>query len=195
VKEKNIGAGAWLPGGGGGLGVKNSTARAVIDARLIDVQTGKIVMAMKGSSENSEKGLSAEGTNYADYFGNIDFSSNEWTRSRIGKATRESVNQIIDKMLEMFPSQANVRLVLPEGTLILDMGKFAGIKVGDKFDVSHVNQITDPDTGEVLFDEKKLIGTYTVTEVQDNTCKASSAKGNGDVKPAKGDVAVLKHKK
>jgi curli biogenesis system outer membrane secretion channel CsgG len=194
IKEKTLGLNGWLPDGGN-LGLKNSKARVVIDVSLIDVQTGNFILTMQGSSENSEKGVTAEGSNYGDFIGNVDFSSNEWTSSRIGRATRESVQQVVNKILDMFPPQANVRLVLPDGKIILDIGKFSSVVKGDKFEVSHVEQLIDPDTKEVLFNENKLIGLYTITEVQDNTCKAAPVNAHAKETPAKGDIAVLKKRK
>ncbi len=58
------------------------------------------------------------------------------------------------------------------GCAVLNIGRFAGIKVGDKFDLTQVAQVTDPTTGQVIYEDRKITGTLQVVEVQDNGCKA-----------------------
>jgi hypothetical protein len=71
-------------------------------------------------------------------------------------------------------------------TLILNVGKKAGVKVGDKLTVSRqVRVVKDPATGKVIKSVEDKIGDATVTDVDDDS---STATFNG-AGPAKvGDV-------
>ncbi len=192
LKEKSVGLGGLIPGGGGDLGLKNSKARAVLDMRLVEVATAKIVMAETGTGENSEKGISAEGFN-AGYLGKIDVQSNEWTSSRIGRAARAAVDQVVGKITALFPQQGVVKLALPDGSIFLDLDKFSGIKVGDVLLLKRVNKVLDPDTGAVVFEENKDLGKIKVTDVTD---KGSKCVADGKLADAaqKGDLALVQKK-
>ena len=71
-------------------------------------------------------------------------------------------------------------------TLILNVGKKAGVKVGDKIVIMRqVRVVKDPATGKVIKSVEDKIGDATVTEVDDDSATATF-NGSG---PAKvGDV-------
>jgi curli biogenesis system outer membrane secretion channel CsgG len=175
----------------GGVGIRKSTARAVVDARLVDVTTGRILMAEQGEGENKESGALFGGGNFFDFIGAVSFNTSEWTESRIGRATRDAVNQVVQKIIARFPMEATVLLVLPDGTAILDVGKFSGIKEGDEFDILRETLIKDEQTGEVVYRERKKIGVVKVVEMQEDRSKCSAVSGAVE-SPKKGDIAVLK---
>jgi curli biogenesis system outer membrane secretion channel CsgG len=192
VKDKKIGVGGLIPGTGGDLGLKNSKARAVLDVRLVDVATAKILLAETGTGENSEKGISAEGF-HAGYLGRINVQSEEWASSRIGRAAREAVDGVTGKITALFPQVGVVKLALPDGSIFIDLDKFSGIKVGDVLVLKRVQKILDPDTGEVVFEENKELGKVKVTEV---TEKGSKCAADGKLAEAakKGDIVLVQKK-
>ncbi len=191
IKEKREG-GAAVIGllTGGAIDIRKSTARAVVDARLVDTSTGRILMAVQGTGENKEQGVLFGGGSFTDFIAGARFDTQEWTDSRIGKATRTAVEQVIQKILEMFPLEATVLFVLPDDSVILDLGKFSGIKEGDMFEIYRETEMKDEQTGEVIWRERKKIGTVKVVEVQEERCKCAPV--STVEKPQKGDIAVLK---
>ena len=73
----------------------------------------------------------------------------------------------------------------PDGTLIMNVGSGAGVKVGDKLAVKRVGRkITDPATGKVIRQIEDSIGEVTITEVD---AKSSVGKFSGAGKPQVGD--------
>jgi len=67
-------------------------------------------------------------------------------------------------------------------TLILNVGKLAGVKVGDKLSVSRpVRVVKDPTTGKVIKSVVDKIGEATVTEV-DNDSATATFSGAGAAK-------------
>lgn len=178
---------------GVGIDVRKSTARAVVDARLIDATTGRILMAEKGEGENKEEGLLFGGGSFTDFIGGVSFDSSEWTESRIGKAMRVAIEQIVQKILQVFPVEATVLFVLPDESVILDIGKFSGIKEGDQFELFRETELKDEQTGEVIWRERQKLGVVKVVEVQEDRCKCVPINALGlEEKPQKGDLAVLK---
>jgi hypothetical protein len=72
-------------------------------------------------------------------------------------------------------------------TLILNVGKKAGVKVGDMLEISRqVRVVKDPTTGKVIKAVTDKIGQATVTDVDDDSCTATFS-GAGAAKV--GDVA------
>jgi curli biogenesis system outer membrane secretion channel CsgG len=184
---KKSGTGGFGAALGVGVDVNSSTARAVIDARMIDCTTGKILLAVSGKGEQKNTGISASKWDV----GNIDFSNDEWEGSQLGKATKIAVAQVIENITNTFPIEATVKLVSSDGQVILDIGKLAGVKDGDVFELIREVQEKDEETGEVVFSERKVIGTLKVTELQDERCKCAFTAKKDDT-PKKGDLAVLK---
>ncbi|MHB9026605.1 MAG: CsgG/HfaB family protein [Armatimonadota bacterium] len=186
------GLGAVL-GGGIGIDYKKSTARAVIDARMIDTTTAKILLAEQGMGENSESSVGFAGSDFSHFLVAVKFDSSEWTESRIGRATRTAVDQVVEKITKVFPVEANVLAALPDGSLIVDLGLFNGIKVDDQFDLLRVSPIKDEETGEVIYEDRKALGLIKVIEVQENRCKCAvvGTLAGGEI-AKKGDLAILK---
>lgn len=191
VKKKGGGGLGILTGGLLGVDIEQSTARVVIDTRMIDTTTAKIILAEQGVGENSQSKFGFAGSDFARFLVAVNFESSEWTESRLGRATRTAVDEVLGKVVGLFPVEANVRAILPDGALILDLGRFSGLKVGDKLDLVRVTLVKDEDTGEVIFEDRKPLGTVQVVEVQDNSSKCTVV-GTAAQPPQKGDCAILK---
>ena len=74
----------------------------------------------------------------------------------------------------------------PDGTLIINVGSDAGLKVGTVLAVKRMGRkITDPATGRVLRQVEDAIGQMTVTEVD---AKSAVGKFSGTGKPQVGDA-------
>jgi hypothetical protein len=75
---------------------------------------------------------------------------------------------------------------IEDGLVLINKGQNAGIKVGDRFDVSRQSAtgFNDPDTGQPVFHKKKIC-TFTVTEVEDTN---ASGKCDGTDAPQKDDI-------
>ena len=154
-----------------GLRVRKSTARVVIDARLIDTTSAKIILAETGCAENSEQSIFFAGADPHHFLLTVDIGSREWLESRIGRATRDAVNQIADRLINMYPVEASVAAVMPDGSAVLNIGCLSGIRIGDTFDLVQISQVLDPCTNEVVYEEHQPLGTLQVIELQDNGCR------------------------
>ncbi len=75
-------------------GKKTITTRVVIDARMVDVETGRIMMASPGigKSRTSTSGIALT----------FEFGTSGFDETTIGMATRKAVNQIVKKFAMTF---------------------------------------------------------------------------------------------
>ncbi len=80
-------------------GKKTITTRVVIDARMVDVETGRIMMAAPGigKSRTSTSGIALT----------FEFGTSGFDETTIGMATRKAVNQIVKKFATVLNLNTN----------------------------------------------------------------------------------------
>ena len=119
--------------------------------------------------------------------------SSNFANTILGEATHKAVDDVgakLDDEAEKIPARTfSVNGVVADATgntLILNVGKKAGVKVGDKLNVTRqVRVVKDPTTGKVIKSVEDKVGDATVTEVDEDSATATFS-GSG---PAKvGDV-------
>lgn len=153
-----------------GVRVKRSTARVRADVRLIDVRTGRILMAETGEGRETRNDLTLVGAKLFDWLAGVDFGSREWAESQIGRATRKAVEDIAKKVAVYFPSEAEVIAVMSTDEFIIDRGRFQGVRVGDTYEVFRVSVVRNS-KGQVVWTDTVSLGTARVTDVQDERAK------------------------
>lgn len=173
TKESSIGGNVPLFGGG----VTTKNARAVVDIRLVNTNTGEIIAAESEEGEESTTGLSVR-------YESIDFSNpSHWNDTDIGKATREAVNgcvELITDNMAKIPWSGKILKVNTDGTLLLKPGSEGNVKPGMEFEVWRKGEeIKDPDTGLSLGAEEEKVGKVKVKEdmLQGKACKATVLEG------------------
>src|SRR6185295_9516581 len=144
----------------------------------------------RGESERSGTGLLGTGGSSGTIAGGaLDMSSSNFGRTILGEAVHASVNSVsqqLDAKAGAMPTKTvvidgMVADAAPDGTLILNVGASAGVKVGDKLAVKRVGRkITDPATGKVLRQIEDAVGEVTITEVD---AKSAVGKFSGSGKP------------
>ncbi|MCX6647117.1 MAG: hypothetical protein NTY09_12295 [bacterium] len=173
-------------GGFGGIDVSHEEAVVRLDFTLIDATTGITVLAATAEGKESETGVGLSGGDFGNWIGSISFDSNEFMDSMVGHATLKAVDSLMSQILGLFPVQAPILAVTPD-FIILEIGSGSGIEVGDELDVYRVTSVRN-DAGEVVWEEKSLIGRVRVTEVELTSCKAESVSGSGF---QEGDLCIL----
>ena len=173
TKESSIGGNVPLFGGG----VTTKKARAVVDIRLVNTNTGEIIAAESEEGEESTTGLSVR-------YESIDFSNpSHWNDTDIGKATREAVNgcvELITDNMAKIPWSGKILRINTDGTLLLKPGSEGNVKSGMEFEVWRKGEeIKDPDTGLSLGAEEEKVGKVKVKEdmLQGKACKATVLEG------------------
>lgn len=171
-----------------GVRVRRSTARVKADVRLIDVRTGRILMAETGEGRETRNDLTLVGAKLFDWLAGVDFGSREWAESQIGRATRRAVDDIAKKIAVYFPSEAEVIAVMSSDEFIIDRGLFQGVRVGDTYEVFRVSTVRNS-KGQVVWTDTVSLGTAKVTDVQDERAKLRFTRRARDAEEVKeGDI-------
>jgi curli biogenesis system outer membrane secretion channel CsgG len=199
--NKNVGVG----GGGGGLGGfgiggfgrKESTAIVGLDARIVNIDTGEIMAVATGKGESKRKStsLTGGGGSWRGFgAGGVNFGASDFQQTIIGEAVRLATDQMATELVSG-NSKIEVRTIsvegivaaVEDGLIILNVGKKAGLKVGDKLNIERVSrEIKDPATNQVLRRLTSPVGAIELTDVDDVSAIGKLVSGT-DVKA--GDVA------
>jgi curli biogenesis system outer membrane secretion channel CsgG len=197
-QHTNVGGGGYGLGrfGLGGVGASKAKAVVGITARVINVSTGEILASVQGTGESTRSSTSLIGAGggwTGGGGGGLDMGSSNFANTILGEATHKAVDDVgakLDEEADKIPARtlviSGVVADATGNTLILNVGKKAGVKVGDKLTVTRqVRVVKDPTTGKVIKSVEDKVGEATVTEVDDDSATATFV-GSG---PAKvGDV-------
>lgn len=198
-QHTNVGGGGYGLGkfGLGGVGTSKSKAVVAVSARVINTSTAEIMAAVTGKGESSRGGTSLIGGGggwSGGGGGGLDMGSSNFSNTILGEAVRGAVddtaaqlNAASGKVETLKRSVNGVVADVSGSTLILTVGKKAGVNVGDKLEISRqIRVVKDPTTGKVIKAVTDKIGDATVTEVDDDSSTATFS-GAGAAKV--GDVA------
>lgn len=98
------------------IGIKNSglkvgagraSAKVAIDMRIIDTETGEVVMSFESTGKSSKVGFDIDG----DYKG-ANFSSDAFRSSPIGKATKIAIKKAVKKIVKGLPKKRDSQIDL-----------------------------------------------------------------------------------
>jgi curli biogenesis system outer membrane secretion channel CsgG len=184
-KQDKVGGGI----GGFNIGVSTTTARVAVDLRIINVNTGEIVMAKMAEGEDSSTGLDNVGVE------NIDFhNSSTWDNTQLGIASREAINGCVEYITEdMSGLPWEGKIIKASGaTIYMKPGSKGGVQPGMVFSIYRPGEeLIDPDTGISLGAEESKIGEiqYTGDVADGKAGKAIVKSGTGF---AAGDLVRIK---
>ncbi len=160
-----------------GIGVKTTTAKVAVNARMIDTTTGEILVAVQGSGEESKSGVKV-----GDLV-NVDHSGFE--NSLMGIATKKAIEDIIKQVKEQSAKlkessiNAAVAYVEPSNkTIIFDAGKDQGVEKDQMFyAIKVIKEIKSPTTGEIIKRIMDVVAEFKVTEVDKSSATAAFVSG------------------
>jgi curli biogenesis system outer membrane secretion channel CsgG len=180
----------------GGVGTRKSNATVVLDARIVDTETGEIlaVASGKGTSKRSGVNLLGGGGSSA---GGIDMGSSNFQETIIGEATRQAVDEVTSQLVSQADKlhatviELNGKIADVDGNILtLNVGRNQGLKVGDVVAIERfVKEVKDPDTGQIIRRVTKPIGTAKITSVDD---RSATAEFSGVGQPKVGDAVKSK---
>ena len=187
------GAGFGRIGAGlGGVQKRESKAEVAITARLINTETAEILASVTGKGESKRSGASLLGAGAGSGGGGgggFDMSSSNFGATILGEAVHSAVDQV-GQQLDQKAASLPARVVSVEGlvadatgnTLIVNVGKRAGVGVGDRLEVRRkIREVKDPSTGKVIKRVEDKVGEMVVTEV-DDTSATGTYTGSGPAK-------------
>jgi curli biogenesis system outer membrane secretion channel CsgG len=192
TKKTNIGGGGgtWGSYGLGGIGHSKSNANVAITARIVNVDTGEIMAVAEGTGQSSRSSTSLLGGgahNWSGGGGAVDFGSSDFQNTIIGEATKQAVDKLTLDVVADAP-KISVRSIKVDGLvaavdggqIVLNVGKRAGVNVGDQLEVVRVTkEIKDPSTGQVIRRLTSTIGVVKATDVDDSSAVCNVVSGSG----------------
>jgi curli biogenesis system outer membrane secretion channel CsgG len=198
-QHTNVGGGGYGLGkfGLGGVGTSKAKAVVAVSARIINTSTAEIMVAVTGKGESTRSSTSLIGAGggwTGGGGGGLDMGSSNFANTILGEAVRGAVDNTAEQLdanaVKVVATKLAVSGLVADvtgNTLILNVGKKAGVHVGDTLEISRqVRVVKDPTTGKVIKAVTDKIGSATVTEIDDDSSTATLSGGG----PAKvGDVA------
>ncbi len=176
--------------------VQNGVVELRGTARVIQVETGTIIVAPSVSSE--QKAVLAQSSNSSGAmvrgFSIPSSSKAQSNQTSLPKLVDLAVHDIATQLSAKISTSAIGIKVAPaqpkfvgieDGLIVVNKGQIAGIKVGDKFSVVRPTDtgMKDPDTGQIIIRKKKQC-VLTITVIEDTI---SSGKCDGVGIPQAGD--------
>jgi curli biogenesis system outer membrane secretion channel CsgG len=172
-----------------GLGAKveKTNAQVGIDLRIIDTETGEVLLSQSADGSASMSNVSATLTR-----GSHDFSSAVAENTPLGKATRQALERIVNAVTKTMKSQRwSGRVMDVRGDHIyINAGTRLGLVTDVPLDVFRADAaLTDPETGRRMGSPDKLIGSVVIDAVKEQYSVAKILNGSG---LKRGDVVRLK---
>ncbi|HCT84489.1 MAG TPA: hypothetical protein DF296_04730 [Candidatus Margulisbacteria bacterium] len=167
--------------GFGGFNVGLSASKSEVNAVIyvIDSSTGQVLASKKCYGEISNNGVSFDG--YKDGFsGNIEAFSKSNEGKVIEIAVKEGVDYLISKLPDI-PWTGSVAMV-KDDKVYINRGQREGVTTGKIFKVGELNEVRDPDTGELLDQSVEIAGEVQVVTVKDKMSICKVIKGEGITK-------------
>jgi curli biogenesis system outer membrane secretion channel CsgG len=175
-------------GGGGlnfaGISIGGSGGQAEINITiyLVDSETGQVKASKDIVGTSGSKGFTI-GYHGSD-LGGLTGSGGGQKTDNMGKAAEDAVGQATQFLIEQLDSilwEGSVVLV-KGGNIIINRGSREGVAVGTEFRVGGVEELVDPDTGEVLDSEMTEVGTVKVSKVKEKIAYCSPLSGGESIK-------------
>jgi curli biogenesis system outer membrane secretion channel CsgG len=197
-QHTKVGGGGYGLGkfGLGGVGSSKAKAVVAVSARVVNTTTGEILAAVTGmgqSERSSTSLLGGGGNGSGGGGGGLDMGSSNFANTILGEAVHKAVDDTgaqldgaVDKIQSVKMEVNGLVADVSGNTLILNVGKKVGVKVGDKLTISRqVRVVKDPATGKVIKSVEDKVGEAMVTDVDNESATATFA-GAGKAKV--GDV-------
>jgi curli biogenesis system outer membrane secretion channel CsgG len=179
------GSGSFLRGLG--AKVEKLNAQVGIDLRIIDAETGEVLLSQSADGNASMSNVSATVTR-----GGQDFTSSMAENTPLGKATRQALEKIISAVTKTMKSQRwSGRVMDVRGDHIyINAGTRLGLVSAVELDVFRPEPgLTDPETGRRIGTPDKLVGSVVIDAVKEQYSVAKILDGKAF---KRGDVVRLK---
>jgi hypothetical protein len=124
-----------------------------IDVRLVDQESGKVLVAAEGIGEINSKKAGAQGK-----YSGVEFGGEAWSRTPLGMATREAADNAIGELvkgLKRTPWEGQI-IMVKGNRVFIEAGADLNLRKGDRFRVIHRgDEIKGPNGQSMGFDEEE----------------------------------------
>ncbi len=204
-KNRGGGGGVNVPVpvfGGVKIGAKKAKAIVGINFRMVATDTAEIFYAGDTRGESKREGANVQaygGIKGVSTDGSVGMDSTNFADTIIGEAVYDCVNKLAAQLEEKAgslpartPEKAEGVVADVSGsTVIVNIGRNAGLKKGDRLEVKRVSrEVKDPDTGKVIRVVADKVGEIVLTDVDESSSEGNFV-GKGVAK-VKDKVAPIK---
>jgi curli biogenesis system outer membrane secretion channel CsgG len=175
--------------GGGGLsfqgfriGGSAGKAEMNITIYLVDAETGQVKASTDVIGTSGKKGFTIG--YHGDALGGLGGNLGGQMKDNVGKAMEDAVGQAVMfliRQLEGIPWEGSVIMVKGD-KVIINRGSREGVSEGREFKIGSVDELVDPDTGEVLDSEMIQVGTIKVTRTKEKISYCAPISGGDRIK-------------
>lgn len=100
TSDKNYSAGGIVKGPLGGLGLKKSKSEVQLNARVIDAETGEILIAAKGKGDSKKGGGVSVAGGASGVGGGFSMGSSEYRASALGEAQEQATVDLVKNIVK-----------------------------------------------------------------------------------------------
>jgi curli biogenesis system outer membrane secretion channel CsgG len=100
TEDKKYGAGGIVKGPIGGFGLKKSKSEVQLNARVIDAETGEILIAAKGKGESKKGGGVTVAGGASGIGGGFSMGSDEYRASALGEAQEQACVELVQNIVK-----------------------------------------------------------------------------------------------
>ncbi len=154
---------------------KSTVARVTVDYALIDIATGKPLVAESGAGEYRKTTTGALGLGSKSSF---DANLRDGAlRDALAKATEKVI-----KKLSSMPYQGKI-LAIDNEFVVLKAGVRSQLKIGTQLNVYHIGEaLRDPDNGQILGYKESKIGVVKISRHQNENLSEATVVSGTDFK-------------
>jgi len=175
-------------GGGGlsfqGFSIGGSAGKAEMNVTiyLVDSETGQVKASTDVVGVSGKKGFSVG--YHGGALGGLGGNFGGAEKDNVGKALEDAVGQAVLFLIEQLDGIAwEGSVVLVKGDkIVINRGSREGVEVGRQFNVGSVEELVDPDTGEVLDSEMTVVASIKVTKTKEKISYCAPVSGSGIAK-------------
>ncbi len=157
------------------LGKSGGKGEVNITMYLVDSETGQVKASTEvvGKAKRSGVSLGYYGSALSGLTGDLA----GFEKDNVGKACADAVDQGVKFLVDQLEDvQWEATVIMAGSKTVLNRGTREGVAAGDRFIAGEVEELVDPDTGEVLDYSMNIVGELEVTQVKEKVayCKVVS---------------------
>lgn len=159
------------------LGKSGGKGEVNITMYLVDSETGQVKASTEVTGKSNRSGVSIgyHGSALGGLTGNLA----GFEKDNVGKACADAVDQGVKFLIKQLEDvQWEGTIIMAGSKTIINRGTREGVRKGDVFIVGQIEELVDPDTGEVLDVDMNMVGEIKVTEVKEKVAYCEVVSGN-----------------
>ena len=157
------------------LGKSGGKGEVNITMYLVDSETGQVKASTEVVGKAKRSGVSLG--YYGSALGGLTGDLAGFEKDNVGKACADAVDQGVKFLVDQLEDvQWEATVIMAGSKTVLNRGTREGVAAGDRFIAGEVEELVDPDTGEVLDYSMNIVGELEVTQVKEKVayCKVVS---------------------